>query len=114
LTQCQRTLAAHQSVVMDGRDVGTVVLPDAQVKVFLTASLTERAKRRQQELANQGFTLPLEELEKALRDRDTRDTSRAVAPLKPAPDAHTIDTTGKSVEQVVQEILALVRQVQHE
>jgi cytidylate kinase len=108
LTQWQQEFAREHSVVMDGRDVGTVVLPNADVKVFLTASLEERTQRRAQELRSKGYEVSEEELKRAIAERDARDSTRSVAPLKPAPDAHCIDSTGKSVEQVVDEIIALV------
>jgi CMP/dCMP kinase len=108
LTRWQQDFAREHSVVMDGRDIGTVVLPNADVKVFLTASLEERTQRRAQEMRSKGYEVSEEELKQAIAERDARDSSRSVAPLKPAPDAHCIDSTGKSVEQVVSEILALV------
>ena len=114
LTQWQRETGKHESVVMDGRDIGTVVLPDAQVKIFLTASLAERARRRVTELSNQGYPLTTEELIEAIESRDEQDTSRAVAPLQPATDAYHIDSTEKNVAEVVEEILILIRKVTHE
>jgi cytidylate kinase len=113
LTQWQRDFAARYSVVMDGRDIGTVVIPSADVKVFLTASLDERAKRRAEEFSNKGFSATAEDLKGAISERDTRDSSRDIAPLRFADDAHSIDSTGKSVEEVVDEILHLVEQVTH-
>ncbi|MCL6598432.1 MAG: (d)CMP kinase [Alicyclobacillus macrosporangiidus] len=114
LTEWQREFAQRYPVVMDGRDVGTVVLPNAQVKVFLTASIEERAKRRQREFTDKGFDVSLQEMQQAIAERDARDASRSVAPLRPADDAYFIDSTGKSVEDIVEEILSLVERVPNE
>jgi CMP/dCMP kinase len=111
LTRWQQEFARNHSVVMDGRDVGTVVLPDAEVKVFLTASLEERTRRRVEEFQAKGFDVSVDELRRAIEERDHRDSSRSVAPLKPAADAHCIDSTGKPVQQVVDEILELVGRI---
>ncbi|MFD1677131.1 (d)CMP kinase [Alicyclobacillus fodiniaquatilis] len=108
LTTWQRTFAKTQSVVMDGRDIGTVVLPDATIKIFLTADVEERARRRQREFCKNGHDVPLEEIIQAVAERDARDSSREIAPLKAAGDAIQIDSTGKSAERVVDEILSLV------
>lgn len=109
LSARQRALAAHGRVVMEGRDIGTVVLPDAERKFFLTATVEERARRRFQELTRQGYDLTLEEQIKEIATRDAWDESRAVAPLTPAPDAVVIDTTGKTPDAVISEILTVVR-----
>jgi cytidylate kinase len=111
LTEWQREFSRRYPVVMDGRDIGTVVLPDADVKVFLTADLRERAARRRREFLAQGYEVSAEELEAALRERDERDSTREVAPLRPAPDAICIDSTGKTVSEVVEEILNHVKRV---
>lgn len=111
LTQWQREFSQHHSVVMDGRDIGTVVLPDADVKVFLTADLRERAARREKEFRARGYQVNLAELEAALRERDERDANRSIAPLRPAPDAVCIDSTGKSVSEVVEEIMEHVKRI---
>ncbi|MBX5437536.1 MAG: (d)CMP kinase [Alicyclobacillaceae bacterium] len=111
LTDWQRAFSRMRSVVMDGRDVGTVVLPDADVKIFLTADLRERAKRREQQLRAQGFEVSAEDLCVQLADRDARDAGRDTAPLRRAHDAHQIDSTGKTVGQVVEEILSIVERV---
>lgn len=108
LTSWQREFAREHSVVMDGRDIGTVVLPKAKVKVFLTASLEERTRRRANEFRSKGYAVSEVELQDAIQKRDERDSSRSVAPLKPAEDARCIDSTGKSVDQVVREILQFV------
>lgn len=102
----QRKLAAHGGVVMDGRDIGTVVLPDANIKFFLTASIDERTLRRYHELQAKGFSVDYDELKKEILRRDEIDSTRAVAPLKMANDAILIDTTDLSVEQVVQKMAA--------
>lgn len=103
----QRELARQGSVVMDGRDIGTHVLPDADVKIFLTASLEERAKRRVDELHAKGYDAEYETLLAELEERDRRDSERSVAPLRRAKDAHLVDTTGKSIEEVIDEILKI-------
>ncbi|QQE76830.1 (d)CMP kinase [Alicyclobacillus sp. SO9] len=110
LTTLQRELSSQHPVVMDGRDIGTVVLPHATVKVFLTASLEERAKRRRREFIESGFSSATEQVAAELAKRDEQDSSRTVAPLKPAQDAHRIDSTGKSVDEVVLEIMTIVEQ----
>ena len=99
LLEMQRALARENSVVMDGRDIGTVVLPDADVKIFLTASPEDRARRRYEELRQRGAKASYEEVLKDLIIRDENDRTRAAAPLKPAPDAISIDTTGNSLQQ---------------
>lgn len=109
LTEKQRRLAASGRVVMEGRDIGSVVLPDADRKIFITATVQERARRRYTEVAAEGHNTSLEEQIGEIMSRDERDASRGVAPLLRAPDAVLIDTTGKSPGQVVEIILALVR-----
>jgi cytidylate kinase len=113
LTEWQRAFSREHGVVMDGRDIGTVVLPEADVKIFLTASLEERVRRRAQELQERGFTVSHEELARAIEQRDRQDSSREVAPLTAAPDARRVDTTGRSIDDVVAEILSIVEQVVH-
>ncbi len=105
----QRRLGAGGGVVMEGRDIGTVVFPDAEVKVFLTASLEERARRRYQQLRSRGVAVSLEDVRRAEEDRDRRDRTRSHSPLQPAPDATVVDTTGVPVEEVVRTVLALCR-----
>ena len=114
LTEWQRGFSRKSSVVMDGRDIGTVVLPDAKVKIFLTADLAERAQRRAEEYMHKGLQVSVAELQEAMYKRDQRDSSREVAPLKPADDAYCIDSTGKSVAEVVSEILAIVERVAYD
>lgn len=105
----QRVLAAAGGVVMEGRDIGTVVLPDAEVKVFLTASLEARAGRRHAELAARGVAASLEEVRRQVADRDRRDETRAHSPLRPAPDAVTVDTTALTLEEAIAAVLDVVR-----
>jgi cytidylate kinase len=109
LVEKQRAIAQTTGVVMDGRDIGTYVLPDADVKVFLTASIEERARRRHLEMMRRGFSADLEELKEAIRRRDEADTTREHAPLRKADDAVEIDTTSHSINDVVERILELCR-----
>jgi len=104
----QREIAAAGNVVMEGRDIGSVVLPEAQIKIFLTASIQARAARRQAELAARGVRVNMDELTRDIADRDRLDSTRAVAPLAPADDALIIDCSDLSVSQVVDRILAQV------
>lgn len=105
LVELQRAVARGGGVVMDGRDIGSHVLPRADRKFFLTASLQERARRRQEELAAAGHRVPLAELEADIARRDHLDSTRPVSPLVQVPDAVVIDTTGLAVEEVVNRIL---------
>lgn len=107
LMRMQREMGKKGGIVMDGRDIGTVVLPNADVKVFLTASSVERAKRRHQELAASGRPAEFNDVLRAIERRDEIDRTREIAPLRPADDAVTIDTTHKSVDEVVSRILEL-------
>lgn len=109
LVEKQRAMARRGGIVMDGRDIGTVVLPNADVKLFLTASAAERARRRWLELQAAGHTQSLEEIQRSIEERDRRDASRAVSPLRKADDAIEIDTTKKSLEDVVRLVLDIVR-----
>ncbi len=109
LLDMQRSFARKHNVVMDGRDIGTVVLPKAQVKIFLTASPEERAKRRFEELTEKGEKASYEKVLQDMKQRDKQDSERAIAPLKPAPDAVKLDTSGNTIEQSVSEILAIIR-----
>ena len=108
LLELQREQARKRSVVMDGRDIGTVVLPDATLKIFLTASPEVRAQRRYDELRQRGTPQPYEEVFREMQERDLRDTTRAAAPLKPAPDAVTVDTSELNFEEVITELSRLV------
>jgi len=96
-------------LVADGRDMGTVIFPDAPYKVFLTASAAERAKRRYKQLKAKGLSVTLSGLQREIEARDTRDASRAVAPLKPADDAVLVDTTGMGIDDVVAKVLAVLQ-----
>lgn len=109
MVQLQRRLAAGGGVVMDGRDIGTVVFPDADVKVFLTASAEERARRRWLELRAAGHAPSLDDIRANIESRDRLDSTRDVAPLRKAEDAVEIDTTDKTVDEVVDQVLELVR-----
>ena len=106
----QRAFARPPGLVADGRDMGTVVFPDAGLKIYLTASAEERARRRHKQLKEKGLDVSLAALSQEIRERDRRDSSRAVAPLRPAEDAVVIDSTGIPIEGVVEEVLALVGQ----
>jgi cytidylate kinase len=110
----QRRLGAEGGVVMDGRDIGTVVLPAADLKVFLDASLEERARRRHEELMRRGETPSLAEVTAALGARDRQDSERDVAPLRAAEDAVHLDTTALSVAEAVDALLSIARARLHE
>jgi len=110
LTQRQREEAALGDVVLEGRDMGTVVAPEAEVKIFLTASVEERARRRQAQLQAKGVCSSLEQLVQEIQARDAYDSTRAVAPLRKAEDAVEIDTTYMTIEEVVEAICTLARQ----
>lgn len=105
LLELQRNLAASANVIMDGRDIGTCILPDADVKIFLTASTSVRAMRRYRELQEKGMMCNLEEIEQDIIERDARDMNRETAPLKQAEDAMLLDSSDMTLEQVVQAIL---------
>ena len=109
LVELQREIAQNQSVVMDGRDIGTYVLPGADFKFFVTASAKERAKRRYLELCAKGYDKPVEEIEQEIIERDRNDSSRDFAPLKQAEDAILVDTTHMGVEEVIKTILEQCR-----
>ena len=108
LTDLQRSFRAEPGLVADGRDMGTVIFPDALFKVFLTASAEERARRRHKQLKEKGVSVNFDSLLHEISARDERDANRAVAPLKPAPDALFLDSTGRSIGEVVQHVLALI------
>lgn len=109
LMETQREIARRNSVVMDGRDIGTVVVPNADVKIFLTASLSERAKRRFDELKMSDDIVKYEEVLSAMKQRDYNDTNRKVAPLKPAEDAVVCNTTNRTFEQVTKELIDIIK-----
>ena len=101
----QRAFRKRPGLVADGRDMGTVIFPDATLKVFLTASVEARAARRYKQLMQKGFSANIDDLLRDLRERDARDTNRAAAPLRPAADAKTLDNSGLSIEQAVEQII---------
>ena len=109
LLERQHAFARAPGLVADGRDMGTVVFPDAPLKVFLTASPDERARRRYNQLKDKGSGVSLAALSREIAERDLRDSTRAVAPLVPAPEAHVIDSTGLGIEDVVEKVLGLGR-----
>jgi cytidylate kinase len=106
----QQQMARAGGVVMEGRDIQTVVLPEAEVKIFLSASAEERARRRWRELRDRGVKAELGEVLAEVQARDRRDSTREDSPLKPAPDAVRVDTTGLTIEEVVARVLAVVRE----
>jgi len=108
LVELQRRIAASGGVIMEGRDIQTVVLPDAEVKVFLTASLDERARRRMKDLEAAGEPAEFAAVRESIIRRDQRDQARQASPLRPAPDAIIIDTDNMSIEQVAERVAALV------
>jgi len=110
LVELQRKLAEKHNVIMDGIYIGTYVLPDADVKIFLTASVEERAKRRYDEMILKGYKCTFEEVKKDIEYRDQNDSSRAFAPLRPADDAIIIDTTGNELNQSVDIILNTIKE----
>lgn len=109
MVELQKKLAADTSVVMDGRDIGTVVLPNAEVKIYLTASSEVRAKRRFDELIAKGQECDLTALQKEIEERDYRDMNREISPLKKADDAVELDTSDMSIEEVVAAMLQIVK-----
>ena len=111
LVQLQQQLAAKTSVIMDGRDIGTKVLPNANLKIYLTASSMTRAKRRWLELTNKGISCSIEEIEKDIIDRDYRDMHRDVSPLTQAEDAVLVDSSEMNIDEVVAYILNLIKNV---
>ncbi len=109
LLQLQRRFSRSPGLVADGRDMGSVVFPEAALKIFLTASPDERAQRRYKQLKGKGIDVNLAALSRDIAERDRRDAEREVAPLKPCEDAAIIDTTGVMIEEVVNQVLALSR-----
>ena len=110
LLDLQRNMAKRFNVVMDGRDIGTNVLKDAEVKIYLTASSKERANRRYKELLDKGETADLDKIEADILERDERDLNRAIAPLKQAEDAVLIDSSVMGIEEVVEKILSVAKE----
>ncbi len=109
LVDLQHSFRQAPGLVADGRDMGTVIFPDAGLKVFLTASVEARADRRYKQLIGKGFSANMADLLQDLRERDARDTQRAVAPLKPAEGAHLLETSDMSIDQAVAQVLAWYR-----
>lgn len=110
LVELQQKLAADKDVIMDGRDIGTCVLPNAQVKIYLTASVETRAKRRYQELQEKGVACDLEAIKKDIADRDYQDMHREISPLKQAEDAVLVDSSDMGIEEVVETIKNIYRE----
>lgn len=109
LLSLQRELASKKNVIMDGRDIGTCVLPDAEVKIFLTASSAERARRRYAEQVERGIECDIEQIEKDIIARDEQDMNREIAPLKQAEDAVYLDSSDMNIEQVVKAIIDIYK-----
>lgn len=110
LVALQKRLAASENVIMDGRDIGTVVLPDADVKIYLTASVAVRAKRRFDELVQKGTACEIDQIERDIADRDYRDMHREISPLKQAEDAVLLDSSELDIEGVVDAMKAIVKE----
>lgn len=110
LLEMQRGLARTQNVIMDGRDIGTVVLPDADVKVYLTASVEQRALRRWKELREKGDDIPLETVREQIAQRDYADSHREIAPLRRAEDAVVLDTSDLDLEESIEALYAIVKE----
>ena len=110
LLEMQRSFARTSSVIMDGRDIGTVVLPDAQVKIFLQADVEIRARRREKELLQRGTPVRFEQVLAEMKERDYNDTHRAAAPLRPAPDAVVVDTSHLDFQQSKERLLEIIRE----
>lgn len=110
LLDLQRDMAKTHNVIMDGRDIGTVVLPDAQVKIFLTASPEARAQRRYEELIEKGMDVTFDDVLADMKQRDYNDSHRAIAPLKPADDAILLDTSSNTLEQSVELVTRTIRE----
>ncbi len=109
MVELQKEAAENGNIIMDGRDIGTVVLPNADLKIFLTAHLEERAKRRYQETINKGKSANINKLIEDIEIRDQKDSTRKESPLKKADDAEEIDTTNLSIDQVVEKIIAKIK-----
>lgn len=108
MVELQRAMAADGAVVMDGRDIGTNVLPNADVKIFLTASVEERARRRYDEMVAKGYAVNFDELKDEIASRDKQDSERAISPLRQAEDAVLLDSTALTIDEVVARILELL------
>lgn len=110
LFELQRDIAKKNNCIMDGRDIGTVVLPWAQIKIFLTAAPEERAMRRYKELVAKGVAVEYEQVLEEMNQRDFNDSNRAIAPLKPAEDSVTVDTTGYTLEESINMVTSLIKE----
>lgn len=110
LLEMQRKLARENNVIMDGRDIGTVVLPDATLKFFVTASVAERANRRYKELLAKGMDVNYDDIYRDIETRDYNDSHREIAPLKPAEDSIIFDTTGNTLEESVEKLLKMIKE----
>lgn len=110
LLEMQRKLARENNVIMDGRDIGTVVLPNATVKFFVTASVSERANRRFKELKEKGMDVNYDDIYKDIEIRDYNDSHREIAPLKPAKDSIMFDTTGNTLEQSIEKLITIIKE----
>lgn len=110
LLQKQKDFRQSPGLVADGRDMGTVVFPDAEIKVFLTASAEERARRRYKQLIEKGIDVNIQKITSEIEERDRRDMERKIAPLKPASDAYTIDSSVMTIDEVITQVLSLVPQ----
>ena len=110
LLDLQRNIAKRHNVIMDGRDIGTVVLPDAKIKIFLYAEPEDRAKRRYDELIAKGMDVNYEDILKDVKQRDYNDSHRDIAPLKPAKDSIMVNTTGNTLEQSVQLLIKIMKE----
>lgn len=110
LLSLQKEMAKERDIVMDGRDIGTVVLPDAQLKIFLTATPEDRARRRHAELLEKGMDISYEQVLSEVKDRDAQDTGRAIAPLRAAEDALIVDTTGYELEDSLKRLYRIAKE----
>ena len=113
LVELQRAIAAENNVIMDGRDIGTCVLPDAETKIYLTASSAERARRRYKEQVERGIECDIEQIEKDIIARDEQDMNREIAPLTQAKDAILVDASDMTIDEVVSKVISLYRNVRN-
>ncbi len=111
MVEKQREIGAHKGCVVDGRDIGTVVFPDADLKIYMVADIMERARRRQEELSIRGEDVSTAQVVDELNERDTKDSTRVASPLKKAPDAIEIDTTNMSIEEQVAKVLSFADEI---
>lgn len=109
MVEIQRKIAGENNIIMDGRDIGTTVLPDADVKIFLIASVASRAKRRYLDFKEKGINQNLTDIEKDIADRDYKDMHRQISPLRKSEDAYQVDTTDMSIDQVVNKLTQIIK-----